>query len=99
MKLARGDGGDAEQNVRRRTRIHCWSAACDGSRDLSSKFSADCGEWIAARKIPLASEGGNAMFSASISWVIREVVVTLGSEVKRGECGMGAKEPPHIEGL
>ena len=39
------------------------------------------------------------MFWASVCQVIRVgSSITLGAQVKRGECGMGAKEPPHIEG-
>ncbi len=59
----------------------------------------DCGEGGSVRKIPLASIGGNAIFATSVFQPIRVWGVgSAASKVKRGNCGMGAKEPPLVEG-
>src|SRR6476660_2298280 len=82
-----------------RTIIAFRSAACGLGCRRTAKSRTHCGEGETARKFPLASVGGNAMFWVSVCQVIRVgSSITLGAQVKRGECGMGAKEPPHIEG-
>jgi hypothetical protein len=83
-RLVSARGAARTPKLRYRARIACRSAACTQSHDPSSKFGVVCGEWNAARKIPLAGKGGNAMFSASMFRVIREVASRTGLEVEAG---------------
>jgi CspA family cold shock protein len=74
------------------------SDACAAFNRSTTKSSLNCGLELTLRKIPLASGYGDAIFATSVFQPIRFCGVSLGCvRSEAGECGMGAKEPPHLE--